>query len=369
MCSQKSDSRRNRVLYSLAICLAFVAFIADTSWGQPAAKSSTDSAAKSSSGQNAFEIIESVAIVSRSSPENMVRLDLGGLEGGSKGVVALTLWNRTDSVFDCSKISTSCGCLEVKYSSNIIQAGESIKVAVGISVPPKGVVKSSRESIRFTDTTGAFFVLELTYDLLGVANFLVAEVAPKVLTGADVCEFKVPLYFSRPISATDLSINGTGDLVKMKCVVLSEGGNYFAKCTMPLEVKGEFMLGGELSLEVLSRKIRHEIPCFISRQREIVVFPGIVRFELKDKKWIGEAMIRDNRKPGSRKDDLSIGVQGDNGLRISVLKTKVRDLYRLQLSFEGGTELKKIVLPKKLNWQVAWESGISEFDTPAHCVE
>ncbi len=316
-----------------------------------------------------FEIERSVSITSRLAPENFERVEIGELEGGAKGILWLTVSNETESDFKLSRIEASCGCLDVKSFGSVIPVGESRKVSVQISVPKKGVVKTSRDSIRFIESAESIFFLEMVYDLLGVANFAVPEVAPRVLIGASECEFKVPIHFAKPIRPADILIVGTGDLVKMKCDIMSADDRHFVRCRIPLEIKGEVMLGGELRLEVPARGIVHEIPCYISRQREIVIMPSVIRFVLKDKKWIGEATIRDNRKIESRKDELTIAVQGDGGLKISIAKTKVKDLYRLVLSFEEEKNQIKTIVPGKLDWQVVWDGGISEFSTPSIRVE
>ncbi len=349
--------------------LAFAIGLADLGWSQNSDQPGSTSEAKSNVEQLDFVIEKSASITSRLSPENFQRVNIGELEGGTKGVLWLTLSNDTESAFNLSRIEASCGCLDVKSFGNAIPVGGSLKVSVNISVPKKGVVKTSRDSIRFIESAESVFFFELEYDLLGVANFSVPEVAPKALVGADECVFRVPLYFSKPVLPTDILIVGTGDLMKIKCEVLVDGDRHFARCKMPLEAKGELMLGGELRLEVPGRKITHEIPCFISRQREIVIMPSIVRFVLKEKNWTGEITIRDNRKAESRKDDLAIAVQGDSGLKISVEKTKVKDLYRVKLSFARETNAMQTIVPGKLNWQVAWDGGISEFSTPSIRVE
>lgn len=312
---------------------------------------------------NDFIIEKNVEIVSRLPPLNTMSIDIGELEAGKKGSVTLTLSNNTASSFKISRIWVGCNCVDVKCFGDTIAPGGSVKANVAFAVPAKGTVRNSVQVIKFIENEESVIQLGINYELTGVANFAVAEVSPKALTGAKECDFRIPLFISRPVKATDILISGTGELKDIKCDILLDGDRYVARCKMPLKTVGEFALAGELKLEVPSRGTEHSIPCFIGRQSDIILMPSVVRFVLRDKYWTSEVTIRDNRDPSSHKDDLSIACQGDGDVKVTVDHTRVKNLYRLKLSIPAELKSKITVVPNRLNWQVSWSGGISEFNS------
>ncbi len=313
--------------------------------------------------------IEKSAAINLRSPVAFTNLNIGEIQAGTKGSLIVTLANNTETAFRIAKIEVGCSCISVKSFGNVIPAGESVKFDVAISAPKNGVMRKRVEQIRIIETDESAIQLAIIYELAGTAGFGVLEVSPTVPIGDKVFEFRVPIFMSKPVTPKDVSIRGTGDLVDLKAEIVAEGDGFFATCKLPIRSNGPLAIGGELQIEVPVLAIKNSIPCFISRQSEVVLMPTVVRFELKDKTWIANATIRDNRKSDQRSDDLAIACQGEKGVKIQVEQMKVKGLYRVTLTFPNDPRNTRVTFPAQLNWQVAWDGGIAEFSSRAIHVE
>lgn len=313
---------------------------------------------------NDFAIEKSVGIDSRSSTAS-ARVNLGDLEAGSKGVVNLLFQNNTDSPFKISKIEVGCSCISAKAFGDVVPSGGAIKLQMELSVPEVGSKRERVEIVRVVETENSALQILVSYGLAGAANFAVTEISPKVAIWADNCEFDVPVFISSPIQVADLNVYGTGDLTPLKCVVKVVGDLTVARCSMTIDQKSRLNIAGELHLEVANRKLHSAIPCFISRQSEIVLMPSITRFDLVENKWIGNVSLRDNRLDNIKKEELSIACVVVGGEKVDVEVTKVKSLYRLVLSMPSDRETKDTISRCTLNWQIGWNGGISEFSSRA----
>jgi hypothetical protein len=179
----------------------------------------------------------------------------------------------------------------------------------------------------------------------------------------------VPVLITSPLKPSDVSIEGRGDLngVDGK-LVQSEG---YLKYSFETDVPGdgEFRRVGELVLKCDKTGVTDSLLCTITRKPNVSIYPERLMFFKVESGWMATAIIRVNKELLDNKSEELVA-SATIGKRVVSIQSKpmTKGLLRVYVSlpedFALSLEKGEAAPIPHLQWQVSWEGGIAEFDSP-----
>jgi hypothetical protein len=328
-------------------------------------------ATASSEAQSRSEIeVSGLHVVKSLSPTASKPVDFGILPAGASVRATINIENASGKDFAIAEVISGRNDLNVLTSATGIPSGGQLVATVTFEVPKTAKSPKKLTSISFKGQkpNESFFIV-FQYEVAGLSSFGIENVVRSVRPGISKVVITVPVLITSPLKPSDVSIEGRGDLngVTGKLVQDKEDFKYSFEVDVPSD--GEFRRVGELVLKCDKTGVTDSLLCTITRKPNVSIYPERLMFFKVESGWMATAIIRVNKDLLDDKSEELVA-SAKIGKRVVSIQSKpmTKGLLRVNvllpedfvLSIEKGEEAP---IPH-LQWQVSWEGGIAEVDSP-----
>ena len=346
---------------SFAFLLSFICLHKEVN-----AQASTASEAKSPS-----EIEVSGSYVVKSlSPNASKPVDFGILPAGASVRATINIENASGKDFVIADVISGCSCLKVLTNASEIPSGGQLVTKVTFEVPKTAKSIKKLTSIAFKgEKVDESFVIAFQYEVAGLSSFGIENVARSVRPETSKVVITVPVLITSPLKPSDVSIEGRGDLNGVDGKLVHSEGNFKYSFEMDVPGDGDFRRVGELVLKCDKSGVTDSLLCTITRMPNVSIYPERLLFSKAESGWMATAIIRVNKELLSDNADevvasakigkLAVGME-NRQMTKGLLKVKISlpEDFPLSINEQAADPV------SYLHWQISWQSGIFEFDSP-----
>lgn len=326
-------------------------------------------AASESQSFSEIEVLGS-HVVKSLSPTGPKPVDFGILPAGASVRATINIENASGKDFAIAKVISGRNDLKVMTSATEIPSGGQLVTTVTFEVPKTAKSLKKLTSIAFKgEKPNESFDIVFQYKIAGLSSFGIENVVRSVRPAVSKVTVSVPVLITSPLKPSDVSIEGRGDLNGIKGMLVQDNEVFTYSFEVEVPSDGEFQRLGELVLKCDKTGVTDSLLCTITRMPNVSIYPESLLFYKAEDAWKATAIIRVNKellndkshelfasaKMGKHVVDIECKQMSKGLMRVNV---SLPEDFSLSLK-EGSADS----IPH-LQWQVSWEGGIAEFDSP-----
>ncbi len=309
-------------------------------------------------------------VVKSLSPNASKPVDFGILPAGASVRATINIENASGKDFAIAEVISGRNDLNVLTSATEIPSGGQFVTTVTFEVPKTAKSLKKLTSIAFKgEKVDESFFIVFQYEVAGLSSFGIENIERSVRPETSKVVVSVPVLITSPLKPSDVLIEGRGDLngVTGKLVQDKEDFKYSFEVDVPSD--GEFRRVGELVLKCDKTGVTDSLLCTITRMPNVSIYPERLLFFKVESGWMATAIIRVNKELLDDKSEELVA-SATMGKRVISIQSKpmTKGLLRVNVSlpedFALSLEKGEAAPIPHLQWQVSWEGGIAEFDSP-----
>ncbi len=237
-------------------------------------------ATASSETQSRSEIEVSGSYVARSlSPSASKPVDFGILPAGASVRATINIENASGKDFAIAEVISGHNGLNVLTSATEIPSGGQLVANVTFEVPKTAKSPKKLTSIVFKgEKPNESIMIVFRYQLAGLSSFGIENIERSVRPETSKVVITVPVLITSPLTPSDVSIEGRGDLNGVDGKLIQSEGNLKYSFEMDVPGDGEFRRVGELVLKCDKTGVTDSLLCMITRKPNVSIYPERLMF-------------------------------------------------------------------------------------------